>query len=287
MAARRVMRSAAVSSVVVVPLALALGAPARAGSSDVIPPMSPSNMPDFSHPTKIDNEFFPLEPGTEWVYKGTVTEAGGSTPHEVIFTVSTLTKVIDGVKTRVVWDRDFGDGELEEVELAFFAQDDKGRVWNFGEYPEEYANGKFDGAPNVWITGLDGARGGIHMLADPEVGDAYVEGLVRKIDFYDVSTVAAKGLNNCVPTGCYDDVLYVKETSPLDKTSGIQTKYYAPDTGLIRIGAIGGDSQERMTLRSMKVLHGDALDAVDQEVKRLDRRGHRISDVYSETDPVR
>jgi len=26
---------------------------------------------------------------------------------------------------------------------------------------------------------------------------------------------------------------------------------------------------------------------VDQEVKRLDRRGHRISDVYSETDPVR
>ncbi len=42
-----------------------------------------------------------------------------------------------------------------------------------------------------------------------------------------------------------------------------------------------------MTLRSMKVLHGDALDTVDQEVKRLDRRGHRISDGYSETDPVR
>ncbi len=39
--------------------------------------------------------------------------------------------------------------------------------------------------------------------------------------------MAAKGLNNCVPTGCYDDVLYVKETSPLDKTGGIQTKYYA------------------------------------------------------------
>ncbi len=115
--------------------------------------MSPSNMQDFSHPTTIDNELFPLEPGTEWVYKGTVTELGVSTPHEVLFTVSTLTKVIDGVRTRVVWDRDFGEGELEEVELAFFAQDDEGRVWNFGEYPEEFANGKFDAAPNVWSPG--------------------------------------------------------------------------------------------------------------------------------------
>ncbi len=144
-------------------------------------------MPDFSHPTKIDNEFFPLEPGRsglqgdghrgrrEYRPRGHLHGQHAHQGHRRCEGPGW-----SGTGTSAT-------GELEEVELAFFAQDDKGRVWNFGEYPEEFANGKFDGAPNVWITGLDGARGGIHMLADPEVGDAYVEGLVRKIDFYDVS----------------------------------------------------------------------------------------------------
>ena len=66
------------------------------------------------------------------------------------------------------------------------------------------------------------------MLADPEVGDAYEEGLVRSIEFYDVSEVASTDVRTCVPEDCYNNVLYVKETSPLDETGGTQTKYYAP-----------------------------------------------------------
>ena len=68
------------------------------------------------------------------------------------------------------WDRDFLEGKLQEQELAFFAQDDQGNVWNFGEYPEEYENGKFTGAPSTWIRGVDGAYGGIHMLSQPRAG---------------------------------------------------------------------------------------------------------------------
>ena len=49
---------------------------------------------------------------------------------------------------------------LQEQELAFFAQDDQGNVWNFGEYPEEYDNGKFTGAPSTWIRNEGGAYGG-------------------------------------------------------------------------------------------------------------------------------
>jgi hypothetical protein len=51
--------------------------------------------------------------------------------------------------TVAVWDRDFQDGELVEEELSFFAQDDGGTVWNFGEYAEEYEDGEFVGAPNT------------------------------------------------------------------------------------------------------------------------------------------
>ena len=53
-------------------------------------------------------------------------------------------------------------------ELAFFAQDAGGNVWNFGEYPEEYTGGQFTGAPDTWITGTGGAHGGLHMLARPD-----------------------------------------------------------------------------------------------------------------------
>jgi YVTN family beta-propeller protein len=67
------------------------------------------------------------------------------------------TKVVGGVPTIVAWDRDFLKGKLQEQELALFAQDDRGNLWNFGEYPEEYENGKFAGAPDTWIRGA-GAR---------------------------------------------------------------------------------------------------------------------------------
>jgi hypothetical protein len=272
------------------PLVVALATPgaAAATSSDVIPAQAhPSRVVDFTHPTTIDNPLFPLKPGTEWVYEGTVTEGGESTPHRVVFTVSSLTKEIDGVVTRVIWDRDFGDGVLEESELAFFAQDDDGNLWRFGEYPEEFSDGKFEAAPSVWITGMQGARAGLYMLDHPRVGDAYVQGLARSIEFYDVARVHATDLRTCVPAGCFTKVMRTNETSPLDPAGGIQTKFYAPGVGLVRIGAIGGDSQERMTLRSMRHLTASQLSYVDDQVRRLDRRGHRISSVYAKTEPVR
>ena len=289
MSSHKNARTRAVAPLMALPLVLALSAPvAAAGTDDPIPAVpSPSAVTDFSHPTRIDNRFFPLVPGTKWVYEGSVTEAGETVQHTIVFTVTSLTKVIDGVSTRVVWDVDYGDGELEESELAFFAQDDDGNVWNFGEYPEEYADGAFEGAPSLWITGMAGAKGGPHMLAHPEVGDAYEEGLVRSIEFYDVSEVASTDVRTCVPEDCYNNVLYVKETSPLDETGGTQTKYYAPNVGLVRIGAIGGDAQERMTLRSVGKISDDALERVDREVRRLDEHGREISNLYARTNPVK
>jgi hypothetical protein len=277
------------ASLVALPLLVATATTGAAGTSDdPIPAVAhPSAVADFSHPTRADNPYFPLKPGTQWVYEGTVVEDGETFAHRVVFSVSRLTKEIDGVRTRVVWDVDYSDGVVEEAELAFFAQDDDGTVWNFGEYPEEYADGAFEGAPSTWITGLAGARAGRHMLARPVVGDAYAEALVRKIEFYDVSEVHSTGARTCVPVDCYSRVLRVHETSPFDPAGGTQTKFYAPRVGLIRIGAIGGDAQEVMTLRSMKVLSDDQLEWVDAQVRKMDRHGREVSDVYARTEPVR
>jgi hypothetical protein len=239
----------------------------------------------FTHPLAVHNRFFPLTVGTEFTYHGKIVENGKARPHSVTFTVTDTFKTVGGVRTVVAWDRDFLKGKLQEQELALFAQDDQGNVWNFGEYPEEYENGKFTGAPSTWIRGVGGAYGGIHMLSHPRPGMKYREGLVPAIEFDDVSVVARTGQVNSVPAGCYHQVLVVDETSPNDPTSGHQIKYYAPRTGLIRVGARGGDSQEFLTLTAVRHLGPAEMKKVRAEVLAMDRRAYRIK-VYRSTGPA-
>jgi hypothetical protein len=248
----------------------------------------PGQHPDerFTKPLDVDNRMFPLTAGTQFTYRGTIVEGGVAKPHSVVFTVTDLSKVVDHVRSVVAWDRDFLRGKLQEQELAFFAEDDRGNVWNFGEYPEEYENGKFTGAPSTWIRGTAGAYGGIHMLARPTVGAHYREALVRSIGFDDVSRVARTDAATCAPADCYRHVLLINETSPNDPTSGHQLKYYAPRVGLVRVGAGGGDSQEFLTLASVRHLDRKAMAKVRAEVLAMDRRAYRVTKVYRSTEPA-
>jgi hypothetical protein len=240
----------------------------------------------FSRPLSVSNPMFPLVVGTQFVYQGTIGDSEGTKPHSVVFTVTDLWKQVDGVRTVVALDQDFREGTLQEVELAFFAQDDTGNVWNFGEYPEEYDNGKFTGAPSTWIRGTDGAYGGIHMLSRPTVGAQYREGLVPAIEFDDVSRVARTGQATCVRAGCYRQVLVIDETSPNDPASGHQIKYYSPRTGLVRVGARGGDSREFLTLTAVRHLNDAAMAKARAAALAMDRRAYRVSKVYRVTGPA-
>jgi hypothetical protein len=239
----------------------------------------------FTHPLAVDNRFFPLTVGTEFIYHGKIVENGETKPHSVTFTVTDMFKTVGGVRTVVAWDRDFLEGKLQEQELALFAQDDQGNVWNFGEYPEEYENGKFTGAPSTWIRGVDGAYGGIHMLSQPRDGMKYREGLVPAIEFDDVSAVTRTGQQDCLAGTCYKQVLVVDETSPNDPASGHQIKYYSPPTGLIQVGARGGDSQEFLKLTSVRHLGPAAMAKVRTEVLAMDQRAYKIK-VYRTTKPA-
>jgi hypothetical protein len=240
----------------------------------------------FSSPLHVDNRMFPLTPGTQFVYRGKIVEGGEATPHSVVFTVTGLTKVVRGVPTVVAWDRDFLEGRLQEQELALFAQDDRGTLWNFGEYPEEYENGKFTGAPDTWIRGARNAYGGIHMLARPTSGAQYAEGRIRAIGFYDLSRVISTSRATCVRAGCFQHVLMVDEWSPGDPAGGHQIKYYAPGVGLIRVGARGGDSQEFLSLSAVRHLSRAGMAQVTAAVLAMDRRAYRVSKVYHFSQPA-
>jgi hypothetical protein len=290
--ARRFRSLAVIGTLGVMPLA-ACGAPGTVGPAQQTGTATPgpaasaaSPAPRFPAPTDVSNRMFPLLPGTQFEYRGKIVEAGAAEPHSVVFTVTDLTKMINGVRTVVAWDQDFLRGELQEQELAFFAQDDGGNVWNFGEYPEEYQDGKFTGAPSTWIRGTSGAYGGRHMLVRPRVGAQYVEGRIPAIDFYDVSRISRVGHATCVPSGCYRRVLVVTEWSPGDPKGGQQIKYYAPGVGLVRVGAHGGDSQEFLGLHAVRRLSRSALAEVRSAALTMDRRAYRISKVYRVTGPA-
>jgi hypothetical protein len=241
----------------------------------------------FNYPTRIDNQFLPLVPGTQLVYEGRSSRSGQPLPHRVVFTVSDFTKVVNGVRSLVIWDRDIEDGVIVEAELAFQAQDDAGNVWNLGEYPEEFEDGEFVGAPNTWIAGVSGALPGIAMLAKPKPGTPrYLQGFSPDIDFLDCAGVFAHNERVCVPVDCFKHVLVTDENSPLDPEGGHQRKFYAPGVGNIQVTAVDDPEGETLVLTSVVRLGPQAMVEVRDAVLRLERRAYRISAVYRQTPPV-
>jgi hypothetical protein len=243
----------------------------------------------FDDPTQIDNKWLPMRPGTQIVYEGSaIVDEEGRQPRRVVTTVTDLTKVIDGVRTLVIWERDFTAGQLNEPEIAFFAQDNSGNVWLVGEYPEEYVNGKFDKAP-AWISGQKGARAGISMPAEPRLGAPdYAQGYAPPpVDFDDRARVYKVSQKTCVPVDCYENVLVTEEFNP-SEPGAYQLKYYAPGVGNIRVGWRGEKEEERETLERIEFqrLSPEAMAKARREAMEMDRRAYERSEVYRDTSPA-
>ena len=244
----------------------------------------PANFPDRP---KIDNQWNPLAPGMQFILAGEADRGGGLLPHRVVSTVTDLTKVINGVRAVVIVEKDINEGDLEEAELAFQAQDNAGNLWNLGEYPEEYDEGKFVGAPDVWISGLGKAEAGNLMLADPQLGTPeYLQGWSPDIDFLDCAKVFKMQEKTCVPVGCYENVLITDERSPLEPESGHQRKYYAPGVGTVRVGAVDDPEGETLVLAEVSELSPEDLAKVRQEALKLEKSAFERNKVYRQTQPV-
>src|SRR5689334_11084919 len=72
------------------------------------------NASNFPNSPKIDNTWFPLTPGTQFVLDGRINVVGQSLNHQVILIVTDLTKMVHGVRTVVLWERDINSGVLVE-----------------------------------------------------------------------------------------------------------------------------------------------------------------------------
>jgi hypothetical protein len=233
----------------------------------------------------IDNEWVPFEPGKRFVWEGWTEEEGERIDHRIVFTVTDMTKVINGVRTLVGWDRDFSAGKLIETELIFLAQDKDGNVWHFGQYRENYdEEGEFDGG-RAWLVGhLTGAKAGIYMKAEPRLGaPAYSQGFAPPPYYWDdwgeTYRVAEK---TCSPDECWKDIVVIDEFEPT-KPGAHQLKYYARGVGNVRVGWRGSD-QEKEVMFLVKVvrLSPEAMAKVRATVREHEARAY----VYGGTAPA-
>ena len=174
---------------------------------------------DFT--TKLDNEYFPLKPGTTFVYEG------GAERGEM--TVTYDTKEVMGVECVVVDDRGYEAGKLVEKTYDWFAQDKQGTVWYFGEDTKEYENGEVVSTKGSWEAGVDGAKPGIIMPSDPKVGHSYHQ------EYYpgeamDMARVLSLKASVTLPYGSFDHVLETREWTPLQPGFS-EKKYYVRGVG--------------------------------------------------------
>ncbi len=174
----------------------------------------------------VDNPFYPLTPGTMYVYEGDT--ADGLERVEVEVTANT--KTILGVVCVEVRDREFLDGELIEDTLDWFAQDADGNVWYFGEDTKKIEGGVVVSTEGSWEAGVAGAQPGIIMLATPAAGQVYMQESAPGIA-EDRAQVVALNQSETTPLATYNGCVLTEDFNPLD--AEVEEKFYAPGVGLI------------------------------------------------------
>ena len=191
------------------------------------PAIDPAN---FSHP--LVNDYFPLLPGLVTVFEG-----GGE--HDEV-TVTDKTRVVMGITTHVITDQVTVNGEVTEDTVDWYAADNAGNVWYFGEQTAEYENGAISSTEGSWEAGKDGALPGIIMLAHPQVGDTYrQEFSAGKAE--DVAKVYALDQSITVPKDTFSLVLVTEDWSLLEPDVH-ERKWYAPGVGVVSEETIKGGS---------------------------------------------
>ena len=193
------------------------------------PVITPSN---FTH--IVNNPYFPLVPGTTSLF----IEKEGRDKREIRTTVTHDTKMIMGVKCVIVHDTVTLGGQLVEDTFDWYAQDEEGAVWYFGEATKEFKLGGRISTAGSWEAGVKGAQPGIVMPAHPRVGDRYrMEYAANEAE--DIGRIVALDDTTTVTFGTFRECVRTREWSMLE--SGTSTKWYAKGVGLVRDESASGE----------------------------------------------
>lgn len=178
----------------------------------------------------VDNPYFPLQPGSTYVYETRTDEGVERIEVEVL----AEKRDVMGISATVVRDTVTLDGELVEDTFDWYAQDADGDVWYLGEDVSNYENGVFSDKAGSWEAGVDGAQPGVIMYAHPSsrIGESYRQ------EYYvghaeDMADLVAADASVTVPAGAFVDVVKTLDYTPLEPDLK-EEKYYAVGIGLVK-----------------------------------------------------
>jgi hypothetical protein len=226
-------------AVVVVAAPAAASTPARAGSCP-LPVFGPGSsyrphIDPAAFTAQVDNPWFPQPPGRTLVYAGS---KDGKAAVDVVVP-SHRTRVVAGVRTRIVEDRLYLDGRLEERTADYYAQDRCGNVWYFGEDTAQLdEHGRVVDSSGSFLAGVDGAQPGVVMQARPQLGRPFRQEWYRG-QAEDVFAAIDLDTPITVPYGSFRHALRTRETTALEP-GVVDNKLYVRGIGEVAELAVKG-----------------------------------------------
>ncbi len=181
------------------------------------------------HGFERNHPYWSMEPGWQVVLEGE--EDGEALRVEI--TVLNETEWVAGVRTRVIEEREFENGELKEVSRNFFAICHRTNdIYYFGEDVDNYEDGEIVDHDSAWRAGVDGATPGVIFPGTPLVGSRFYQEIAPDIaedraELTEITTVEIDGVS-------FENVIVFDETSRLDSPCDVSIKWYAPGIGMIR-----------------------------------------------------
>jgi hypothetical protein len=196
---------------------------------DSVEPPDPADRDRFRNFTATGrSQFASLTPGHTLILEG----LDDGEQVRLVITVLDALKVIDGVITRVIEEREFIGGELFEVAKNYFVLDEETQnLCYFGEDVDFYEGGRIVGHAGTWRSGVRGAMFGVLLPGRPSVGMTFQQESAPTAQ--DIGEIMSTTATVATPAGTFTDVVVVRETTPLEPDAE-DFKYYAPGIGLIQ-----------------------------------------------------
>jgi hypothetical protein len=223
-------------AIAVLALAACGGVASKSSCSTTLPQgTKPVKLDPADFTTNIDNPYWPMRPGSHWVYR----EVENGETQRVDVTVTNKTKTLEGIEARVVHDRVSRNGETLEDTFDWYAQDSDGNLWYLGEDTAEYENGKLKTREGSWAAGVDGAEPGIVVPAHPKQGQSYREEYAGHAE--DGAEVLSVKSQVQVPYGRFRNAMLTRNFSTIEPTVE-EMKLYARGVGPVMELLVSGGS---------------------------------------------
>jgi hypothetical protein len=211
----------------------------------------PFDAANFDPSQMINNRYWPLVPGTSFVF----TSRSEDGCEVELFEVTNELKndfpaPYDAIVAQEIHDRSWlstacdDNYALIETTRDWYAQDRSANIWYFGEDTESYDQATCPSTAGSWAAGVGGAEAGIIMLGEPTPRASYKQEFSSG-NAEDMAEVLRLDAAIDGGFGAFSNCLETKETTPLEPKA-VEHKFYCPDGGgLLLIEESQGNTKQR------------------------------------------